>query len=110
MFCMKFFRVWILLSFILSILFFSIEIHYEDYARVWESALTDRSPSMSETPGFLVNKYTLRFYSNVTGENNHSMWSYPIRLLISTVYLASAICLAFLFVLTFYLVTKKNLS
>jgi hypothetical protein len=80
---MKFTKLWLVMTVFFGIIFYLFEMNYESYAKDWDAGLNMRSPSASELPGFWANKISLMTYVWWTGSNDHSMWSHPVRILLT---------------------------
>jgi hypothetical protein len=83
---MNYARTWIAASLVILTVLWSFEIKYETYAKQWESCVTTRSPSALETPGFIVNKWAMRFYHRVLKIDVYSIWQYRVRAMVVAIY------------------------
>jgi hypothetical protein len=88
---MKFAKLWFVLTLFFGFVFYLFEINYESYARDRDAVLTLRTVSAFELPGFWANKISLMLYVWWTDSNDHSMWEYPVRILLTILIASSAI-------------------
>jgi hypothetical protein len=80
---MQFAGLWLVLTLAFGLIFYLLEMNYESFARDWYAGMTQRNLTAFEFPGFWANKVALTAYVWWTGPNDHSMWSHPVRILLT---------------------------
>lgn len=102
-----FYRFWITSSIFVIFILIVGELHYESFAKDWDGGLTRRSPTALEIPGLKLNSYSLKIYSIINGNDNHSIWEHPVRIILSLIIIMCSISLGFIVTLFIHILNRK---
>lgn len=105
----KIYLPWIAFSLLFTSILIFGELYYESFAKDWDSGITRRHPSIFELPGMQLNKCALLVYSLVAETNNHSIWEYPVRIILSAIILICSVNLGFVCALLLRVMKCKRL-